>query len=58
MADGDHGIRLDPPPSPTRRCARWRPPLNAADERVQRDLAEFNERVKNVSDGVDEAIEA
>jgi methyl-accepting chemotaxis protein len=58
IADGHHGIRLDLAAFGDPALREVAAAVNASDERVQRDLSEFQARVKAVSDGVDEAVEA
>jgi methyl-accepting chemotaxis protein len=58
LSEGNHEVRLEPGSFADPGLRQIAEAVNAASDHIQGEVTEFRSRVKNVSEGVDEAIEA
>ncbi len=58
LSEGNHDVKLDPRSFSDPGLRQVAQAVNAASDHIKGEVSEFRTRVKNVSDGVDEAIEA
>ncbi len=58
LSEGNHDVQLDPRAFTDHGLRRIAEAVNAASDHIKGEVSEFRSRVKAVSDGVDEAIEA
>ncbi len=58
LSEGNHDVQLDPRAFTDPGLRRIAEAVNAASDHIKGEVSEFRSRVKAVSDGVDEAIEA